>query len=88
MKFIMSLTLLMFFILPVGARSEVKLIYLNTAESQVMFDHATDRDDFFDLLRYYETQQSQAYCGVASTVMVLNAMNITAPVNPVYYPNS
>lgn len=88
MKFIMALTLLMFFTLPVGARSEVKLIYLNTAESQVMFDHATDRDDFFDLLRYYETQQSQAYCGVASAVMVLNAMNITAPANPVYYPNS
>ena len=86
MKFIVTLTLLMSFILPVGASSEVKLIYLNAAESQVMFDHATDRDDFFDLLRYYETQQSQAYCGVASAVMVLNAMNITAPADPVYYP--
>ena len=88
MKFIMTLILPIFFILPVSANSEVKLIYLNTAESQDMLDHATYRGDFYDLLRYYETQQSQAYCGVASAVMVLNAMKVTAPANPVYYPYS
>jgi hypothetical protein len=32
------------------------------------------------------TQETQAYCGVASMVMVLNALNVPAPTTPEYQP--
>lgn len=70
----------------VNAASSAAVVYFNTPASEMMFDHATDKSDFYNLVRFYETQQSQAYCGVATAVMTLNALDIKAPVDPVYYP--
>ncbi len=41
---------------------------------------------YFQLSMQFVTQKNQAYCGVASMVMVLNALNIPGPVDHVYDP--
>ena len=41
---------------------------------------------YFPLSIHFVTQRTQAYCGVASMVMVLNALNVPAPSTPAYEP--
>ncbi len=41
---------------------------------------------YFPLSIHFVTQKTQAYCGVASMVMVLNALNVPAPSTPDYEP--
>lgn len=38
------------------------------------------RDDYWYLSRYYDTQYTNTYCGVASSIMILNALHIERPV--------
>ena len=40
------------------------------------------REDYFPLSIQFVTQKTPAYCGVASMVMVLNALNVPAPSSP------
>jgi hypothetical protein len=44
------------------------------------------RADYFPLSINFLTQKTQSYCGVASIVMVLNALNVPAPTTPEYQP--
>jgi hypothetical protein len=44
------------------------------------------REDYWPLSIQFVTQNNQAYCGVASIVMVLNALSVPAPVAPEYSP--
>jgi hypothetical protein len=43
-------------------------------------------DAYFAISTAFETQKTQAYCGVASMVMVLNALQTPAPSSPEYQP--
>jgi hypothetical protein len=47
---------------------------------------ADAREAYFPLVNSFVTQQNQAFCGVASTVMVLNAMGLPAPAVPAFEP--
>lgn len=47
---------------------------------------ADAREAYFPLVNSFVTQQNQAFCGVASTVMVLNAMGLPAPAVPAFDP--
>ena len=58
----------------------VGLIGLDTPEGQRLLLEAGARDDFFRLSAQFVTQKTQSFCGVASSVMVLNALPIPAPV--------
>lgn len=44
------------------------------------------RAAYFPLSVNFLTQKTQSYCGVASIVMVLNALNLPAPTTPEYEP--
>ena len=44
------------------------------------------REAYFPLSIHFVTQRTQAYCGVASMVMVLNALGVPAPSTPEYEP--
>jgi len=44
------------------------------------------REAYFPISIHFVTQKTQAYCGVASMVMVLNALNVPAPSTPDYQP--
>ncbi|MEO1376223.1 MAG: phytochelatin synthase family protein [Cyanobacteria bacterium J06635_10] len=62
------------------------LISFNTDEGENLLIKSQSREDFFPLTMQFVTQQNQAYCGVASIVMVLNSLDIPAPESPKYKP--
>jgi hypothetical protein len=78
-------SLLMFAASP-AVFSAPKLTPLDSSAGQQLLFHAFSPGRFLQLTRYYVTQKTQAYCGVASAVMVLNALGVTPPIAPNYYP--
>jgi hypothetical protein len=55
------------------------LIRLDTPQGQQLLFESEARSAFLPLVTFYETQRNQTYCGVASLVMVLNALQLPAP---------
>jgi hypothetical protein len=55
------------------------LIALDSPEGQKLLDEADAKADLVPLLEQYVTQSAGNFCGVASSVMVLNAMQVPAP---------
>ncbi|GBE95157.1 phytochelatin synthase family protein [Nostoc cycadae] len=62
------------------------LIAFNSNEGEKLLIQSRAREDFFPLSMQFITQNNQAFCGVASSVMVLNSLGITAPESPQYSP--
>ena len=62
------------------------LIAFNSDEGEKLLIDSKSREDFFPLSTQFVTQNNQAYCGVASIVMVLNSLGIPAPEAPQYKP--
>ncbi len=62
------------------------LINFNSPEGERLLLKSKTKQDYWPLSIQFVTQNSQAYCGVASIVMVLNALAIPAPVDPKYAP--
>ncbi|HEY9659156.1 MAG TPA: phytochelatin synthase family protein, partial [Allocoleopsis sp.] len=62
------------------------LISLDSDAGETLLFESDAREDYFPLTQYFVTQDNLAYCGVASMVMVLNALDVEAPVAPEYQP--
>jgi hypothetical protein len=62
------------------------LIGFDTPEGETLLISSESKNDFFPLSTQFITQTNQAYCGVASIVMVLNSLKIPAPEAPQYKP--
>jgi hypothetical protein len=62
------------------------LIAFNSDEGEKLLIQSRSREDFFPLSMQFVTQNNQAFCGVASIVMVLNGLGILAPESPQYSP--
>lgn len=60
------------------------LINFNSTEGEKLLIGSSALQDYFPLSIQFVTQKNQAYCGVASSVMVLNALGIPAPEAPEY----
>lgn len=60
------------------------LINLNSTTGETLLIESNARKDYLPLSNYFVTQDNLAYCGVASLVMVLNALTIPAPETPKY----
>lgn len=60
------------------------LINFNSTEGEKLLLASPALQDYFPLSIQFVTQKNQAYCGVASSVMVLNALAISAPEAPEY----
>src|SRR5919199_2883856 len=60
------------------------LINFNSPEGEKLLLNSQALQDCFPLSMQFVTQKNQAYCGVASSVMVLNALSIPAPKAPEY----
>ncbi len=58
----------------------------STRDGEVYFAESDAREAYFPLASNFLTQKTQAYCGVASIVMVLNALGVPAPPVPEYTP--
>ncbi|QLE56747.1 phytochelatin synthase family protein [Nostoc sp. TCL26-01] len=62
------------------------LIGFNSTEGEKLLLTSRSREDFFPLSMQFVTQNNQAFCGVASMIMVLNSLGIPAPETPQYSP--
>jgi hypothetical protein len=58
----------------------------STHDGEAYFGESDAREAYFPLASNFLTQKTQAYCGVASIVMILNALGLPAPVVPEYAP--
>ena len=58
----------------------------STHDGEVYFGESDAREAYFPLATNFVTQKTQSYCGVASIVMVLNALGLPAPAVPEYAP--
>jgi hypothetical protein len=58
------------------------LVALDSDEGQKLLAESTARRDFFALAEQYVTQKNPGYCGIASAVMALNALQVSAPTAP------
>lgn len=73
-------------VLVAPARADT-LLPFDAPAGEALFEHADAHAGAFELLRYFETQQDLSYCGVASSVIVLNSLGVEAPVTPHLYPH-
>lgn len=62
------------------------LIGLMTPAGENLLMESDARRPYLPLTSHFVTQKNQAYCGVASMVMVLNALEAPAPVAPEFAP--
>ena len=58
----------------------------STHDGERYFAESGAHEAYFPLASNFLTQKTQAYCGVASIVMVLNALGVPAPAVPEYEP--
>ena len=59
-----------------------QLIPWNTPEGQSRLSRSRFKADFFQLAQYYQPQANPLYCGIASSVILLNAMRQSRAVAP------
>lgn len=62
------------------------LIDFRSEAGETLFQESEAREAYFPLASNFLTQKNQAYCGVASIVMVLNALELPAPAVPAFDP--
>jgi len=62
------------------------LVDVQSADGGAFLFESEARAAYFPLAINFLTQKTQSYCGVASTVMVLNALNVPAPTTAEYAP--
>lgn len=62
------------------------LVAFDAPEGQTLLLNSEAMNDFWPLSMQFVTQVNQAYCGVASLVMVLNGLEIAAPESSQYAP--
>ena len=62
------------------------IIYADTERGAELFDEAAVKGHFWTICRYFISEKFLTYCGVASSVTVLNSLAIPAPDEPQIYP--
>jgi len=60
------------------------LVALTQPEGQKRLMVSADKQSYWPLAEYFETQRNEAYCSVASSVMALNALGIRRPESSQY----
>jgi Phytochelatin synthase len=80
-----------FLLLAHGAAAETlalpdSLVDLRSPKGEAFLLETPALESYFSISVTFETQKTQAYCGVASMVMVLNAVHAPAPTSPEFQP--
>jgi len=68
------------------AAAESTLVYFDQPESAQLFQESDVKTPFWTLARYFISEQVDTFCGVASSIMVLNALEVPSPTLPFAYP--
>ena len=66
--------------------SEGDVVYVDTEEGAALFDGASVKGPFWTLCRFFISENFLTYCGIASSVSVLNSLGVDAPDDPQIYP--
>ena len=66
---------------------EAPLISLTSSEGQALLQESEARADYIALTNHFVTQKNPAFCGVATMAMVLNALEVPAPIAPEWNQN-
>jgi len=69
-----------------GLGQAAGVIPIDDEEAQKIFAESQAKAGFWRLMHYYESQNDQTYCGVASAAIVLNSLDIASPPAPAIYP--
>jgi hypothetical protein len=89
-RFLQSLALALCIAVPLAHADTLtlppNLTDLNSEEGQKFFLESGSFTAYFPIADNFVTQKTQAYCGVASMVMVLNALGVPAPTTAEYQP--
>lgn len=88
-RLLAAIGLLLALVLPVRADSLAlpdNLIASTSPQGEALLIGADAREAYFTLASTYLTQKTQSFCGVASMVMVFNALQLPAPEVPEYAP--
>jgi hypothetical protein len=89
-RLLQSLVLAFCFVAPLAHAETLalppNLTDLNSDQGQKFFLESGSFTAYFPIADNFVTQKTQAYCGVASIVMVLNALGVPAPATPEYQP--
>jgi hypothetical protein len=62
------------------------VIYFDTEESAALFDWADVKSHFWTICRYFNSEKFLTYCGIASSVTVLNSLGVDSPDEPQIFP--
>ena len=84
-------SLLALLLLTGGASAETlalpdRLVALSSPQGEDYLLESKEIDSYVPISVHFETQRTQAYCGVASMVMTLNTLKVPAPTSPEYQP--
>jgi hypothetical protein len=60
------------------------LTSLSSSRGELLLNSSQAKADFVPLISHFVTQINPAYCGIASSVMVLNALEVTATETPAW----
>lgn len=66
--------------------SQEDVIYVDTDGGALLFDAADIKGHFWTLCRHFVSEKFLTYCGIASSVTVLNSLGVDAPDDPQIYP--
>lgn len=62
------------------------VIYADTEAGAALFDEASVKGQFWSICRYFISEKFLTYCGIASSVTVLNSLGVESPDDPQIYP--
>jgi len=66
--------------------SQEDVVYVDTEQGASLFDGADIKGHFWTLCRHFVSEKFLTYCGIASSVTVLNSLRVDAPADPQIYP--
>jgi len=67
------------------AKTDAPLIYFLDPQSADLLEHS-EKQDFMPLISRFVSEYQATFCGIASSVMALNALGITPPTAARWYP--
>ena len=62
------------------------VVYFDTPQSAELFQDADIKSHFWTICRYFISEKFMTYCGIASSVTVLNSLGVESPDAPQIYP--
>jgi hypothetical protein len=68
-----------------ATKTAPRLIYFLDPQSADLLEHA-EKQDFLPLISHFVSEYQATFCGIASSVMALNALRIAPPTAPRWYP--